>query len=150
MRIVLQRVSGAHVEIDSTIHASIGPGFVVLVGIEAADTQEDVDWITRKIVGMRVFSDRDGKMNLAINDIKADLLVISQFTLHASTRKGNRPSFIMAARPDQAIPLYEALIQSLDKNIKGTVGSGIFGATMQVSLVNDGPVTIIMDSKQRE
>lgn len=150
MRAVLQRVSEASVEINGKLHGAIEYGFLVLLGIETTDSKEDMDWICKKIVGMRVFADEEGKMNVSINDVTGGILVISQFTLHASTRKGNRPSFIKAARPEQATPIYEACIDRLRQMVNGKIATGIFGANMQVSLINDGPVTIVIDSKQKE
>lgn len=150
MRFVIQRVSEAGVTIDGSLHASIGAGFLVLVGIEEADSREDAEWVCQKLAGMRIFSDADGKMNLSIQDIGGEVLLVSQFTLFASTKKGNRPSFIRSARPEQAIPLYEACIEQLGILLQKPVKTGKFGADMKISLVNDGPVTILMDSKQRE
>ncbi|MFY7990841.1 MAG: D-aminoacyl-tRNA deacylase [Fluviicola sp.] len=150
MRIVIQRVSEASVTIDGSIHGKIDMGFVVLLGIEEIDTEEDADFLIGKLAGMRVFSDPDGKMNLSIKDVRGAFLVISQFTLHASTKKGNRPSFIKAARPEQAIPLYEYFVKQLRACSELQVETGVFGADMKVALVNDGPVTILMDSKNRE
>lgn len=149
MRVVIQRVSEASVTINASIYGQIKQGFVLLLGIEEADTKEDADWLVQKITQMRIFSDEEGKMNLSLKDSKGTLLIISQFTLHASTKKGNRPSFIKAARPEQAIPLYEYFIESCKNEIQD-VQTGIFGADMKVFLVNDGPVTIVMDSKNRE
>lgn len=149
MRIIVQRVSQASVTIEGKISGQINQGFLLLVGIEAEDTFEDADWLVGKISQMRIFSDEEGKMNLAIGDVNGELLVISQFTLFASTKKGNRPSFIKAARPEIAIPLYEHLIWSF-KQLGITTQTGEFGADMKVSLVNDGPVTIIIDSKNKE
>lgn len=150
MRVVLQRVSEASVMIDRNVKSSIEKGFLILVGIEAEDTQEDIEWLCRKIINMRIFGDEDDKMNLSLKDIDGEALIISQFTLHASTKKGNRPSFIKAAIPEVAIPLYEAFIKEFEKQFKKEVGTGEFGADMKVSLLNDGPVTIIIDSKNRE
>jgi D-tyrosyl-tRNA(Tyr) deacylase len=148
MRILLQRVSEASVKIEGKINGQIEQGLLLLVGICAEDSQEDIDWLIQKIVNMRIFSDENGKMNLSIQDIQGSILVISQFTLHASTKKGNRPSFIDAARPEIAIPLYNLFIQKLQSSdLK--VETGIFGADMKVSLVNDGPVTIWLDSKNK-
>jgi D-tyrosyl-tRNA(Tyr) deacylase len=148
MRVLLQRVSEASVKIEGKINGQIGQGLLLLVGICAEDNQEDIDWLIQKIVNMRIFSDENGKMNLSVHDIHGEILVISQFTLHASTKKGNRPSFIGAARPEIAIPLYENFITQLKlSNLK--VETGIFGADMKVSLVNDGPVTIWLDSKNK-
>ncbi len=146
---VIQRVSEASVSIDQQLKGAIKQGFLVLLGITHNDTQEDLEWLSKKIVGMRVFSDDEGKMNLDITAIQGDILLVSQFTLHASTKKGNRPSFIEAARPDVAIPLYEAMIVQLQKDLGKPIQTGTFGADMQVSLINDGPVTIIIDSKNR-
>lgn len=150
MRIVLQRVSEASVTIDDKVHGAIDHGFLILLGITAIDSQEDVDWLVHKIAGMRIFADPDGKMNLNIGDIDGNVLVISQFTLYASTKKGNRPSFINAARPDIAIPLYESFVRTLSRKLEKTIPTGIFGADMKVALVNDGPVTIVVDSLNRE
>ncbi len=148
MRIVVQRVSEASVKIEGKINGQINHGLLLLVGICAEDTQDDIDWVIQKVVNMRIFSDENGKMNLSIQDLQGAILVISQFTLHASTKKGNRPSFIEAARPEIAIPLYEKFITQLKlNNLK--VETGIFGADMKVSLVNDGPVTIWLDSKNK-
>jgi len=149
MRIVIQRTSEASVKIDEKICGKIAKGLVVLVGIETEDQQDDADWIIGKLINMRIFGDEDGKMNLSILDIQGEFLVISQFTLHASTKKGNRPSYIAAARPEVATPLYEYFIAELKKQSQLTVETGVFGADMKVSLVNDGPVTIIVDSKMR-
>lgn len=150
MRVVIQRVSFANVNVESKLISEIGNGMLLLLGIETEDNYEDVDWIVNKISSMRIFNDDLGKMNLSVKDVGGEMLVISQFTLHASTKKGNRPSFLNAARPEQAVPLYENFIQLLS-SISGTsVKSGIFGADMKVNLINDGPVTIIIDSKNRE
>lgn len=150
MRVLIQRASEASVKIDGEIHGEIGRGFVILVGIESEDTRDDIDWLVRKIIGLRIFNDEDGKMNHSIADIEGEFLVISQFTLHASTKKGNRPSYIKAARPEVAIPLYEDFIQILRKESELKVATGSFGADMKVQLINDGPVTIWIDSKNRE
>jgi D-tyrosyl-tRNA(Tyr) deacylase len=150
MRIVLQRVSEASVKIDGEINGQIGNGLLVLLGIETNDTSEDIDWLLGKIMLMRIFSDSEGKMNESVLDQNGEMLIISQFTLHASTKKGNRPSFIKAARPEIAIPLYEEFISKAEKEIPGKVQTGKFGADMKVSLVNDGPVTILLDSKNKE
>lgn len=150
MRIVLQRVSEASVKIDGSTKGSIDGGLVVLLGIEAADSEVDADWLISKISGLRVFSDSEGKMNLSIQDINGAFLVISQFTLFASTKKGNRPSYIQAARPEQAIPLYEYFVSKLKSETNLKVETGVFGADMKVSLINDGPVTISIDSKNKE
>jgi len=150
MRIVIQRVSEASVTIDQRIKSKITNGLLILVGFEEADNMEDVEWISRKICNLRVFNDSEGKMNLSIQETQGEMLVISQFTLHASTKKGNRPSFIKAAQPEMAIPLYESFIKLLELNRTGKVFSGEFGADMKVALINDGPVTICIDSKNRE
>ncbi len=149
MKIVIQRVSEAAVTINKEQYACIQLGLVVLVGIEQEDEREDADWLVSKLVQLRIFSDNEGKMNESILDIAGELLIISQFTLHAATKKGNRPSFIIAARPEKAIPLYDYFIAQANKQLTGKVKTGIFGADMKVSLVNDGPVTIIIDSKNR-
>jgi D-aminoacyl-tRNA deacylase len=149
MRILLQRVSEASVIIENSMHANIHKGLLVFLGICHDDTDEDCDWLIQKIINMRIFSDEDGKMNLSVLDVNGSILVVSQFTLHASTKKGNRPSFIQAARPEQAIPLYEAFLGKLKKSAL-QIQSGVFGADMKVQLINDGPVTIFMDSKLRE
>jgi D-tyrosyl-tRNA(Tyr) deacylase len=150
MRVVLQRVKQASVTIDNILHSDIQHGFLILLGIEEADTVEDIDWLTSKIVGMRIFADADQKMNLDIKQVNGEILIVSQFTLHASSKKGNRPSFIKAARPETAIPLYELFIKKTEVLMAKACKTGIFGADMQVALVNDGPVTIILDSKNRE
>lgn len=150
MRAVIQRVSTASVAINGTQTAAIGQGFMVLLGIELADTREDADWLCGKIALLRVFADEQGLMNKDIKDADGDILLVSQFTLHAAYKKGNRPSFIKAARPEQAIPLYEYCIDQLSAHLGKPVATGTFGADMQVALVNDGPVTIIMDTKNRE
>jgi D-tyrosyl-tRNA(Tyr) deacylase len=150
MRFVIQRVSEASVTIDDSIYSEIQKGFLVLVGVEEADTKEDVDWLCQKLIGMRIFSDADDKMNLSLQDINGDVLLVSQFTLFASTKKGNRPSFIKSAKPDIAIPLYEYCIQQLTSLLNKPIKTGQFGTDMKVSLVNDGPVTILIDSKNKE
>ena len=150
MRLVLQRVSEASVSIDQKIKSAIGPGLLLLVGIESDDNQEDVEWLCKKIVQLRIFNDAEGKMNLSVQDTGGDVLIISQFTLHAQCKKGNRPSFIKAARPEQSIPLYEAFIAEMEKQLGKAVGSGIFGADMKVALINDGPVTILFDTKNKD
>jgi D-tyrosyl-tRNA(Tyr) deacylase len=150
MRFVIQRVSEASVTIDNGIYATISKGFLVLVGIEELDTQEDADWLCAKLISLRVFSDDDGKMNVSLLDIKGDVLLVSQFTLFASTKKGNRPSFIKSAKPELAIPLYEYCISQLTNLLQKPIKTGQFGADMKVALVNDGPVTILMDSKNKE
>ena len=151
MRVVIQRVKKASVIINEKVEAAIRQGFLVLVGIEAADTKEDADWLVTKIVNQRIFSDDEGKMNLSLKSIDGELLVISQFTLHAQTKKGNRPSFIRAARPKQAIPLYEHFVQVCKGELgEAKIQTGVFGADMEVMLINDGPVTVTMDSKLKE
>lgn len=148
MRIVIQRVSEASVSIHQEITGQINQGFMVLVGVEEADSQEDVDYLVRKTANMRIFEDKEGKMNISLKDIGGQVLSISQFTLHANTKKGNRPSFIDAAKPDHSLPLYEAYNEGLRQEGL-TVETGEFGADMQVALINDGPVTIIIDSKDK-
>ena len=150
MRALLQRVSQASVTIDEEIHSSIGAGLLILLGIEEADGPEDIDWLIQKITKMRIFSDVEGKMNCSLTNVGGEALVVSQFTLHANTRKGNRPSFIRAAAPSHSEPLYEAFCSGLEKDMGRSVGRGVFGADMQVALINDGPVTIWIDSKNRE
>src|ERR1700761_4023808 len=150
MRAVLQRVSAASCKVDGEITGQIGTGFLVLLGIEDTDTTDDLQWLAQKIAGMRVFSDENGLMNKALADVDGNILLISQFTLFAQTKKGNRPSFIRAAKPDKAIPLYEQMIKLLHEITGKRIATGIFGADMKISLVNDGPVTIIMDTKDRE
>lgn len=146
---VIQRVSEASVTIEGQVKGQIGLGFLVLLGITHTDNQEDVEWLAKKIVGMRIFGDAEGKMNLDLKAIEGNILLISQFTLHASTKKGNRPSFIEAARPEVAIPLYQKMIQQLTQELGQGIQTGEFGADMKVSLLNDGPVTIVIDSKNR-
>src|SRR6185437_618059 len=150
MRAVIQRVTEASCKVDDKITGAIGLGFLVLIGIEDADTDEDLQWLAQKIVNLRVFGDENGLMNKALADIDGSILLISQFTLFAQTKKGNRPSFIRAARPDKAIPMYEQMIKVLEGITRKKVETGIFGADMKISLVNDGPVTIIMDTKVKE
>ena len=147
MRVVIQRVSEAAVKIDRTIVGEIQQGLLILLGIETEDQEGDADYLVQKISNLRIFSDAEGKMNLSIQDVGGQFLVVSQFTLHADTRKGKRPSYIRAARPEQAIPLYEYFLTELQKTAPSPIQTGQFGADMQVALVNDGPVTIIMDSK---
>lgn len=149
MRVVIQRVSRASVTVDEKVTGAINTGLLVLVGIEDADGPEDLEWLSSKIVQMRIFNDADGVMNLSLQDVKGDLLLVSQFTLHASTKKGNRPSYIQASKPPVAIPLYERFIAQLEKDLGKPIQTGIFGADMKVELVNDGPVTIWMDSKNK-
>lgn len=146
---VIQRVSEASVTINSEVKNAIEKGLLILLGITHSDDQEDIDWLSKKIVGLRIFGDEEGKMNLSISDINGDILLISQFTLHASTKKGNRPSFIEAARPEVAIPLYNSFIEKLSNKLGKPVKTGEFGADMKVALVNDGPVTILIDTKDK-
>ena len=150
MRVVIQRVSEASVMIDGNTAGAINTGLLILLGIEEADTEEDIDWLCGKITKLRVFNDDQRVMNLSVTDVNGEVLVVSQFTLHASTRKGNRPSYIRAAKPDIAIPLYESFKIKLAGMLGKSVQSGEFGAMMQINLINDGPVTIIIDSKMRE
>ena len=150
MRVVIQRAKQASVEISGKEAASIGRGLLLLVGIEDADGAEDIEWLSSKIVNLRIFDDADGVMNLSVKDVSGEILLVSQFTLHASTNKGNRPSYIKAARPEIAIPLYESFIRALESNLGKPVQTGVFGANMQVGLVNDGPVTILIDTKDRK
>lgn len=150
MRVVIQRVSKASVSIGEEIYSQIQQGLLILLGIENNDTAEDVKWLSNKIANLRIFSDENGQMNKSILDVKGQVLVVSQFTLHAKTKKGNRPSFIEAARPEIAIPLYETFIKRLSLDAQQEVQTGKFGADMQVSLCNDGPVTILIDSKNKE
>jgi D-tyrosyl-tRNA(Tyr) deacylase len=150
MRTVIQRVSEASVSIDKKKKSAIGQGLLILLGIVDSDTHEDIEWLSNKIINLRVFDDEKGVMNLSVKDIRGDIIVVSQFTLHASTKKGNRPSYIKAAKPDIAIPLYEHFIVELEKLLGKPIGTGAFGAMMEVALVNDGPVTIIMDTKNKE
>ena len=147
---VIQRVSSASVEIDKIIKASIGNGLLVLLGIEDADLQEDIDWLSNKITNLRIFNDSDGVMNVSVKDAGGDIIVVSQFTLQASTKKGNRPSYIKASKPEIAIPIYEKFVHALQVSLDKSVQTGEFGADMKVSLVNDGPVTIIIDTKDRK
>lgn len=150
MRAVIQRVSRAGVTIGGQATARIGNGLLVLLGIEDADTLEDLEWLSAKMVNLRIFNDRDGVMNISVKDNGGDILLVSQFTLHAATKKGNRPSYIRAAKPDIAIPLYRKMIGQLEKDLGKKISTGEFGADMKVELVNDGPVTIIIDTKSRE
>ena len=150
MKAVIQRVSSASVTIDSKIVAEIQKGLLVLVGIEDADTKEDSNWLCQKIANLRIFGDENYVMNLSVRDIDGEIIVVSQFTLQASTKKGNRPSYIKASKPDVAIPIYEGFVQQLEKELGKKVQTGVFGADMKVSLLNDGPVTIIIDSKNKE
>lgn len=150
MRTVIQRVTEASVTIDQELYSSIDKGMMILVGIEEVDTEEDIDWLVKKISNLRIFDDENGVMNKSILDIKGDILVVSQFTLHASTKKGNRPSYIKAARPDTAIPLYESFCKQMSEAIGKQVKTGQFGADMKVAIINDGPVTIMIDTKNKE
>jgi D-tyrosyl-tRNA(Tyr) deacylase len=150
MRVVIQRVSKASVTIDGTVKSKIDKGLLILLGIENTDTQEDIDWLAGKISRLRIFDDEDGVMNLSVTDIDGEIIVVSQFTLHANTRKGNRPSYIKAARPDFAIPMYEKFVEKLEQETGKKVQTGEFGAMMDVELVNNGPVTIIIDTKNKE
>ena len=150
MRAVIQRVTRASVTIEGKVYASIEDGFLVLLGIEDADTTEDIEWLSGKIVNLRIFNDHDGVMNISIREMGGDILLISQFTLHASTKKGNRPSYMKASKPDVAVPLYEKMIQQLSTDLGKEIKTGIFGADMKVELVNDGPVTIVIDTKNKE
>lgn len=150
MRLVIQRVNKAQVEIEGVEAVPIGAGLLVLLGIEDLDTDEDLDYCVQKLCNMRIFSDVEGKMNLDIKQVNGELLIVSQFTLHASTKKGNRPSFIKAARPEKAIPIYNQFIRACNQILGKTCKTGQFGANMQVTLVNDGPVTIVLDSKNKE
>lgn len=150
MRVVIQRVSEASVTVDGQKTADIKKGLLVLVGIEDADTQEDIDWLAGKIIKMRIFGDENDVMNCSVQDIDGEIIVVSQFTLHASTKKGNRPSYIKAAKPDFAIPMYENFVKTLEKEFGKKIQTGIFGADMKVNLLNDGPVTIVIDSKNKE
>ncbi|MCF0054710.1 D-aminoacyl-tRNA deacylase [Dyadobacter sp. CY356] len=146
---VIQRVSEASVTIEGKVEGKIGTGFLVLLGITHEDNKEDIEWLGKKIIGMRIFGDEEGKMNLDLKSVNGNILLISQFTLHASTKKGNRPSFIEAARPEIAIPLYEQMIEFLNKELENPIETGIFGSDMKVALLNDGPVTIVIDSRNR-
>lgn len=150
MRIVIQRVLEASVVIENKVTSKIDKGLLILVGIEEADTDEDVKWLSSKVVNLRIFDDENGVMNLSVKDIDGEIIVVSQFTLHASTKKGNRPSYIKAAKPDISIPLYEKFVSQLQNDLGKEIGTGEFGADMKVSLCNDGPVTIIIDTKNKE
>lgn len=150
MRAVIQRVNEASVTIDKKIYSSIKKGLLVLLGIEDADTEEDIFWLSKKIVNLRIFDDENGVMNLSVKEINGEVLLVSQFTLHASTKKGNRPSYIRASKPDMAIPLYEKMITQLSFDLAKPIETGEFGADMKIALTNDGPVTIVMDTKNRE
>jgi D-tyrosyl-tRNA(Tyr) deacylase len=150
MRAVIQRVSKASVTIDNKIHSQIGEGLLVLLGIEDADTIEDIEWLSGKIVNLRIFNDENGVMNISVIDKKGEILLVSQFTLHASTKKGNRPSYIKASKPEIAIPLYEQMTKQLSIDLGQRVKTGVFAADMKVELLNDGPVTIVIDTKNKE
>ncbi len=150
MRAVIQRVSEASVTIDSKVVSSIKDGLLILIGIEENDDQTDIEWLSRKIIHLRIFEDDNGVMNKSILDINGEAIIVSQFTLHASTKKGNRPSYLKAAKPDIAIPLYEGFVEQFKKDFGKEVGTGIFAADMKISLLNDGPVTIIVDTKSKE
>ena len=150
MRAVIQRVSKASVTIDGKIHSQIGNGLLVLLGIEDADTTEDIEWLSNKIVNLRIFDDAAGVMNESVLEKKGEIILVSQFTLHASTKKGNRPSYIKASKPEIAVPLYEKMIQQLSADLGREIKSGVFGADMKIELLNDGPVTIVIDSKNKE
>lgn len=150
MRVLVQRVAKASVTIENKIKSQIDKGLLILLGIENSDNQEDIEWLCNKIINLRIFDDSDGVMNLSSTDVNAEILVVSQFTLHASTKKGNRPSYIRASKPDIAIPLYEEFCKALENKLGKAVQTGEFGANMQVELINDGPVTIWMDSKNKE
>ncbi|KAB5489988.1 MULTISPECIES: D-aminoacyl-tRNA deacylase [Flagellimonas] len=150
MRAVIQRVSRASVTVDGLVVSAIGQGLLVLLGIEDADGKEDTEWLSQKITNLRIFNDEHGVMNRSVMDLGGDVIVVSQFTLHAQTKKGNRPSYIKASKPDVAIPIYEAFVQKMEQVLGKKVGTGIFGADMKVELLNDGPVTITMDTKNKE
>ena len=149
MKVVIQRVSQASVTIDDVVKSEIKEGLLILLGIENEDTQEDIEWLSKKVGNLRIFSDEEGVMNLSLKQVDGEAIIVSQFTLQASTKKGNRPSYINAAKPDISIPLYNQFIQTFEREIGKKVGSGEFGADMKVSLINDGPVTILIDSKNR-
>jgi D-tyrosyl-tRNA(Tyr) deacylase len=150
MRVIIQRVSAASVTVEGQVKGAIQAGLMVLLGIQNEDTQEDIQWIATKLVQLRIFDDAEGVMNLSVKDIGGSILLISQFTLYAATKKGNRPSYIAAAKPELAIPIYEAMIQQLNQELGTPIATGVFGADMQVTLTNNGPVTIFIDSKNRE
>ena len=150
MRAVIQRVSRASVTVDGAVISSIKTGLLVLLGIEDADEREDMEWLSKKVVNLRIFNDDDGVMNRSVLDVGGDIIVVSQFTLHAQTKKGNRPSYIKASKPEIAIPMYEGFVQKLEEDLGKNVGTGVFGADMKVDLLNDGPVTILIDTKNRE
>lgn len=150
MRVVIQKVKKASVEVEDKIVSDINNGLLILLGIENEDTQEDINWLSRKVANLRIFNDENNTMNLSVIDTKGEIIIVSQFTLHASTKKGNRPSYIKAARPEVAIPLYESFVLQLEKETNKKIQTGVFGAMMDISLVNDGPVTICIDSKNKE
>jgi D-tyrosyl-tRNA(Tyr) deacylase len=150
MRVVIQRVTEASVSVNNSISGEIGTGLLVLLGIEDADTGEDITWLSNKIINLRIFDDEDGIMNKSLLDIDGNILLVSQFTLHAAVKKGNRPSYIKASKPDVAVPMYEKVIQQLEKDLGKRIQTGIFGADMKVNLLNDGPVTIIIDTKDKD
>lgn len=150
MRVVIQRVSEASVTVAGEVISNIGKGLLILLGIEDADTEEDIDWLCKKVANLRIFNDENGVMNLSVQDINGELLVVSQFTLHASTKKGNRPSYIKASKPDFAIPMYEKFVKTLEVIAGIGVQTGVFGAAMEVRLLNNGPVTILIDSRNKE
>lgn len=150
MRAVIQRTQHASVTVEGKLISEIESGLLVLIGIENEDTQEDIEWLSRKITGLRIFNDENEVMNKSITDVDGDMIVVSQFTLHASTKKGNRPSYLKAAKPDVSVPLYEAFVAQVEKDLGKKVGTGIFGADMKVQLLNDGPVTIIINTKNKE
>ncbi len=150
MRVVIQRVTKASVTIKGSIHGQVGSGLLVLLGIEDADNDTDITWLSNKIVNLRLFDDEDGVMNRSVKEVNGGILLVSQFTLHASTKKGNRPSYIRASKPPVAIPLYEAMIRRLNEDLGKPIQTGIFGADMKVELLNDGPVTVVIDSKNKE
>ena len=150
MKAVIQRVTKASVTIEGKVHSAINSGLLVLLGIEDADTMEDIEWLSGKIVNLRIFNDENGVMNVSVKDINGEILVVSQFTLHASTKKGNRPSYIKASKPDFAIPMYEKFVQQFSSDLGKEIQTGVFGADMKVELFNDGPVTIVIDTKNKE
>lgn len=150
MRAVLQRTAFASVKVDGNITGSIQKGLLVFIGIEDTDTTDDIEWLSSKIVNLRIFDDENGVMNLSVKDVDGDILLISQFTLHAATKKGNRPSYIKASKPDFAVPMYEKMIAQLEKDLGKKIQTGIFGADMKVELLNDGPVTIVIDTKNKD
>ena len=150
MRAVIQRVTRANVTIEGKVHGQIDNGVLVLIGIEDADTQDDIEWLSNKIINLRIFNDENAVMNTSVKDIRGNILLISQFTLHGSTKKGNRPSYIRASKPEVAVPIYEKMIRQLSMDLGKQIQTGIFGADMKVELVNDGPVTIVIDTKSKE